>query len=167
MSRGKKTDNETIYKIMISVFTTNNLNETSRKLNIPVTTVKDIYDRNKDKEEFVKLQTEKRDEFVESATRIINKATELLDRRLQTALDNQDELDEIIEQVYDTDKKELNETQKKTIVNKIAKMQLNNLSEITTALGTLYDKKALSEGKNTVNTGINIIMDKKVEELSQ
>ena len=67
----------------------------------------------------------------------------------------------------DVTKKDYNETQKKSIVNKIARMQLNNLSEITTALGTIYDKRNLAEGKSTVNTDINIKMDKKVEELSQ
>ena len=46
-------------------------------------------------------------------------------------------------------------------------MQLNSLSEITTALGTIYDKRNLAEGKSIVNTDINIKMDKKVEELSQ
>lgn len=165
--RGKKTDNETIYKIMISVFTTGNYSETARQLKIPQKTVEDIYKKNIDKEEFAKLRDEKREEFVEKATRIINKATTLLERRLDTALENQDELDEIIEEVWQMDKKDYNETQKKAIVNKIARMQLNNLSEITTALGTIYDKRNLAEGKSIVNTDINIKMDKKVEELAQ
>ena len=167
MAKGKKTDNETIYKIMISVFSTNNFNETSRQLNIPVKTVEKIYKENKDKEEFAKLCIEKKDEFARKATAIINKATTLLERRLDTALNNQDELDEIIEKVWEMDKKDNNELQKKAIVNKINKMQLNSLSEITTALGTIFDKRNLSEGKSTINTDINIKMDKKVEDLSQ
>lgn len=36
MARGKKTDNETIYKIMISMFNTNNFSETARQLKMPV-----------------------------------------------------------------------------------------------------------------------------------
>lgn len=167
MAKGKKTDNETIYKIMVSVFSTNNYNETSRQLNIPVKTVEKIYKENKDKEEFTKLCTEKKEEFVETATRIINKASELLEKRIDTALENQDELEEIIDQVWQLDKKDFNETQKKAIVNKIYKMQLNNMSEITTALGTLYDKRALAKGETTANTGITIKMDEKTEELSQ
>lgn len=165
--RGKKTDNETIYKIMISVFTTGNYSETARQLDIPQKTVEDIYKKNIVKEEFAKLRDEKKEEFVEKATRIINKATALLERRLDTALENQDELDEIIEEVWQMDKKDYNETRKKAIVNKIARMQLNSLSEITTALGTIYDKRNLAEGKSIVNTDINIKMDKKVEELAQ
>lgn len=165
--RGKKTDNETIYKIMISVFTTGNYSETARQLDIPQKTVEDIYKKNIVKEEFAKLRDEKKEEFVEKATRIINKATALLERRLDTALENQDELDEIIEEVWQMEKKDYNETRKKAIVNKIARMQLNSLSEITTALGTIYDKRNLAEGKSIVNTDINIKMDKKVEELAQ
>lgn len=167
MAKGKKTDNETIYKIMISMFSTNNFAETAKQLNVPATTVEKIYKQNKDKDEFVELCAIKKDEFIETASRIINKATTLLERRLNTALENQDELDEIIDQVWQMDKTDYNETQKKSIVKKISRMQLNSLSEITTALGTIYDKRNLAEGKATVNTDINIKMDKKVEELSQ
>ena len=42
MAKGKKTDNETIYKIMISMFSTNNFNETVRQLNITVKTEEKI-----------------------------------------------------------------------------------------------------------------------------
>ena len=131
MAKGKKTDNETIYKIMISVFSTGNYSETARQLNIPVGTVEDIYKRNIDKEEFTKLRKEKTDEFAEKATRLIDKAL----NRLERALDDNEE-----------------------------KIPVNNLS---TVIGTLYDKRNLAEGKATVNTDMNIKMDKKVEELSR
>lgn len=131
MAKGKKTDNETIYKIMISMFSTNNFSETARQLNMPESTVEKIYKENKDKEEFVKLCEEKKDEFAEKATRLINKAL----NRLEKALDDDKE-----------------------------KIPVNNLS---TVIGTLYDKRNLSEGKATVNTDINIRMSKEVEDLSK
>ena len=131
MPRGKKTDNETIYKIMISVFSTGNYSETARQLNMSVETVEDIYKRNIDKPEFIKLHKEKKDEFIEKANRIIDKAL----NRLESSLDDKEE-----------------------------KIPVNNLS---TVIGTLVDKRNLAEGKATVNTDINIRMDKKVEELSQ
>ena len=168
MAKGKKTDNETIYKIMISMFSTNNFNETARQLKLPVSTVEKIFKDNKDKEEFEKLWIEKRDEFVDKASKIIDLGAELLERRLQMALDNQDELDIIIDEIWSMENsKDINETKKKTIINKIGKMQLNNLSEITTAIGTLYDKRALAKGESTENTDITIKMDKKIEELSK
>lgn len=129
--RGKKTDTETIYKVMVSVFSTGNYSETARQLNMPVGTVEDIYKRNIEKDEFVKLRKEKTDEFTEKATRLIDKAM----NRLEKALDDKEE-----------------------------KIPVNNLS---TVIGTLYDKRNLAEGKSTVNADINIKMDKKVEELSQ
>ena len=131
MAKGKKTDNETIYKVMLSVFSTGNYSETARQLNMPVGTVEDIYKRNIDKEEFTKLRKEKNDEFVENATRIINKAM----KRLEKSIDDNEET-----------------------------ISVNNLS---TVIGTLYDKRNLAEGKSTVNTDITIKMDKKVEELAQ
>lgn len=131
MAKGKKTDNETIYKIMVSMFKTNNFSETSRQLNIPQKTVEKIFKQYKDKPEFAKLCEQKKEEFVDKATRLINKALD----RLEKMLDDKEE-----------------------------KIPVNNLS---TVIGTLYDKRALAQGNSTVNTEINIKMDKKVEELSQ
>lgn len=167
MAKGKKTDNETIYKIMISMFSTNNFSETSRQLNIPVTTVEKIYKDNKDKEEFVKLCNEKKEEFTETATRIINKATSLMEQRIDLATEHENELEEIIDEIWLTDKKEMNETKKKALVSKIAGMQLYSLKELSVAIGTMYDKRALAKGETTNNTGINIIMSKEAEELSK
>jgi lysyl-tRNA synthetase class I len=129
--RGKKTDNETIYKIMISMFSTNNAEETARLLEIPVTTVKDIYKKNENKPEFVELRSKKTDQFIQKANEIIDKAMERL-----------------LEELKDKENR----------------IPVNNLS---TVIGTLVDKRNLAEGKATVNTEINIKMDKKVEELSQ
>lgn len=167
MAKGKKMDNETIYKIMISVFSTNNFSETARKLDIPVKTVETIYKKNIGKEEFAKLCIEKKDEFVEKASRIINKATNLVERRIDLATNHEDELEELIEEIWGVDKSEMNETKKKMLVNKIAGMQLYSLKELSVALGTMYDKRALAKGESTTNTDITIKMDKKVEELAK
>lgn len=156
MARGKKTDNETIYKIMISMFSTNNTCETARQLDLPQTTVEKIYKENKNKEEFVKLCDEKKEEFVERATRIINKATNLMEKRIDLADEHEDELEEIIEEIWMTDKKEMNETKKKALVSKIAGMQLYSLKELAVTIGTMYDKRALAKGDSTVNNKFEV-----------
>ena len=120
MAKGKTTDNETVYKIMLSYFVTNNFSETARQLNIPITTVENIYKKNKDKPEFVKLCNEKKDEFSEKATRLIDKALD----RLEEVLDDKSE-----------------------------KIPINNLS---TTIGTLYDKRALAKGESTENTKFSV-----------
>ena len=118
--RGKQTDNETIYKVMLSVFRTNSFSETARELNMPISTVRDLYNANIEKQEFVKLRQEKTEEFIEKADKIINKALNRLDK----------ELDD------DTEK-----------------IPVNNLS---TVIGTLYDKRALAKGEPTSNEKLTI-----------
>ena len=156
MAKGKKTDNETIYKIMVSMFSTNNFNETSRQLKVPVKTVEKIYKENKDKEEFTKLCMQKKEEFTETATRIINKATDLMEKRIDLATEHENELEEIIDEIWMTDKKEMNETKKKALVAKIARMQLYSLKELAVTIGTMYDKRALAKGESTVNNKFEV-----------
>lgn len=120
MAKGKKTDNETIYKIMVSMFSTNNFSETGRQLGIATTTVEKIYKDNKDKPEFVKLCNEKKEEFTDKANRLIDKAL----KRLEEALDNKED-----------------------------KIPVNNLS---TVIGTLYDKRALAKGESTANNKFEV-----------
>lgn len=167
MAKGKQLDNETIYKVMTLYSTTNNMNEVSRQLGIPYSTVKDTVDRNKNKPEFVKLQEQKKEEFSIKASKIIDKQLELLKRRVDTALDNQEEIEEMIIEVWGADKEEIDPQAKKSVVSKLNKLQVNSLSEITTSLGTLYDKMRLDKGESTNNDSITIKMDKSIEELSK
>ena len=127
--RGKKTSPEVVYRVMTSYAITRNMNETSRTLNMPYSTVKDIIDGNIEKEEFAKLREEKENEFAEKASRIIDK---LLERIENEVLDGEKEIP---------------------------------LNHLTTAMGTLYDKRALSKGESTQNVGFstNLSLDKLAE----
>ena len=154
MAKGKKHKPETVYKVMLSYFVTGNFNETAQLLGLAESTVRTIVDRNKDNPEFAKLRQEKQSEFVEKADKIINQALELLDKRLALALENQEKLDDLIDKVYDID--DLSPGEQRNIAKKLSKMQLNNLSEITTALGTMYDKRALAKGEPTSNEKLTI-----------
>lgn len=127
MARGKKTKPEDVYRVMTSFVITRNMNETSRALGMPYSTVKDIVDNNIDKDEFKKLREEKENEFSEKASRIIDL---LLERVENEVLDDEKEIP---------------------------------LNHLTTALGTLYDKRALSKGDSTQNVYFatnNISIDK-------
>ena len=120
MSRGKKTSPETVYAIMGSWAITESYAETSRILNIPVKTVEDIVKKHIDKPEFAKLRRDKRDEFADKATKIINSALE----RLENTIDDYE----------------------------------NNIpvNHLTTVIGTLFDKRALTQGEATENTVVEI-----------
>ena len=129
MARGKKTSPEVIYKVMTSYAITNNYNETARNLGMAVATVKNIVDDNKNAEEFERLRMEKRDEFSEKASAIIDM---LLERIEKEVLDGEKDIP---------------------------------LNHLTTAMGTLYDKRALSNGEMTQNVGFatNLSLEKLAE----
>ncbi len=169
MAKGKKTDNETVYKIMCLYAVHNNYSEVGRILNVPRKTVEKLVKEHINDKEFAEICQQKKEEFVEVADRIISKGTELIERRLDTALNNQDELEDIIFEIWNTDKEELNETQKKSLVQKISKLQINGLSEITTSIGIMYDKKRIAEtgivDPETPNININIVDNSNLEKV--
>lgn len=160
MPRGKKTPPEVVYGIIASWAVTGNYKETSRELNIPVATVKKIVDENKDKPEFEKLCNEKKADFAEKATDIINKGMRLLDRRFERAIEQEENFDVLINEIFATDREEISQDEKIRLVNKLRALQLHDIKAITTAIGTMYDKRALAKGEATENTRntIEIIM---------
>ena len=150
MKRNETKYSDEIKQQAIVIFaTTQNLSETARTLNIPKSTVKSWIVKKDAKEQIVQISTEKRQDFAEKATAIIDKGLELLDRRLSTALDKQQELEKMIDIVSDDEK--LTERQKIGIISTIKQLELQKLGEITTAVGTLFDKRALARGESTSN----------------
>ena len=162
MARGKKTSPEDVYKVMALWFTNYNLRETARIMDMPLSTVKDIVDKNKNAEDFAELRTQKQEEFSQKATEIIEKGLILLNKRLDRAISDEEELDDLIDEVYFADNEEMSYQEKMSIVAKIKGMQMQNIKDITTAVGTLYDKRALSRGESTQNHGFatNFDLDK-------
>ena len=167
MPRGKKTPPEVIYQIMTSWAVTNNYNETSKELGIPFTTVKDIVDKNKDKPEFVELRDKKKEEFSKQASEIIQKGLTLLNRRFDRALASEEDLDLLIDEIYATPKTSLSQDEKNRLVSKIRALQLHDVKAITTALGTLYDKRALAEGSATDNVAVSIKLPEGIDEYAE
>ena len=121
MAKGKQLDNQTIYNIMLSYSLTKNFSETARSLKVPVTTVGKIVRANKDKPEYVKLCQDKKEEFAEESSIVINMLLEAVKIKAQKLLDDGEALDG------------------------------TKLTEITTSLGTLFDKRALTQGESTTN----------------
>ena len=131
MPRGKKTSPEVVYQVMTSWAVTKNYNETARELGMAVSSVKQIVDSHKENEEFAKLCTEKKEEFADKASRIIDKAL----ARLEKAIEDEEEYIPV--------------------------------NQLTTAIGTLYDKRALAKGESTNNTKITIQLPEGVEDYAE
>lgn len=128
--RGKKTSPDVIYEVMTSWAMTNSYSESARELDLPVKTVEKIVKENRDKPEFAKLCQEKKEEFSEKASRIIDK----LLAKLERTVDADGEIP---------------------------------VNQLTTAIGTLYDKRALSRGESTNNTTVTFTLPDEVNEYAE
>lgn len=163
--RGKKTSPDVVYQVMALWFTNYNMRETARTLNMPLSTVKEIVDKNKNAEQFEELRTQTEKAFAQKTTEIIEKGLLLLNKRLNRAIEHEEDLDELIDEIWDVDDEEMSYKEKDKLVNKVKTLQLQNIKDITTAIGTLYDKRALSRGEMTQNVGFatNLSIDKLAE----
>lgn len=132
MARGKKTDTQTIYKIMQLYFTYGNFTDVSNELDVPESTVRDIVNNNKDKPEFAELRDKTRRKFSKDFEEIIDLAV----NRLKQEIQEQDKIP---------------------------------VSQLSTVVGTLYDKNRLENNESTENTNqtINIGFSKETEDLSK
>ena len=146
------------------------LSDVSRTFNIPITTIHNWEKEKTDgarelkkelnSEELERIRKEKKEEFVAKANDIIKKGLSLLDKRITRALEEEESLDELIcELVKKNNENELSISEIKEIANKLKEMKVQRVSEITTAIGTLYDKQALAIGEATVNAGIKIVIE--------
>lgn len=151
MPKGKQTPPEVVYQVLTSWATTNNYSETARDLNMAESTVRKIVADNKDKPEFATLCDEKKKDFADKASAIIDKGLKILDMRLSTALDKQYELDRLIDEIDSADEEEIPYKQKMRAISLIEEAQIQKIKDISTMIGTLYDKRALARGESTQN----------------
>ena len=130
MARGKKYTDEIKEKAYLMYATCGNFNEVSRKLGVPITTIKTWIDK-KQPDELDELRTQKKMEFVDKASEIIDMALDRL-------------------------KKEWEDEESRIPVN-----------QLTTAIGTLYDKRALAKGEATQNSKITFTLPEGLNEYAK
>lgn len=123
MPRGVKTPTKKKVEVIKSYVQTDSFNATSKETGVNDHTVKKIVEENAD------LYEQEKKHFIETTTRLINKALNKLDEGLDR--DN---------------------------------IPINNIS---TAIGTLYDKRALAKGESTNNDTIVVTMSDNLKELSK
>lgn len=162
MARGKKYSDELKEKAYFMYATSGNINEVSKELNVPYATVAGwIKAKARDApDEFDKLRDEKKKDFIEKSSDIIDKGLGILDRRFDRALNQETELDMIIDEIASSDNDEISPKQKENLIRKIKALELPDVKALTTAIGTLYDKRALAKGESTENTQVEFKLPK-------
>lgn len=123
MPSGVKTPTKKKVEVIKSYVETDSFNATAKETGVNPKTCKKIVEENP------KEYMDEKEKFIETTTRLINKALGKLDE----GLDRDD-------------------------------IPINN---ITTAIGTLYDKRALAKGESTSNENIVVQMSPEIKELSE
>lgn len=173
--RGKKFNDDIKEKALALLATNNNAKFVADKLGLKYTTVKtwekkfleqaNTGDVPQDKN-LVALRKKKKAEFVDNAWEIIEKTQSLLMKRIERALDSEDKIDQLLEEILLLDNKDLSQEQRKALYRKISTIKVEDVGKIATVLGTIYDKQALASNEPTSRVEGNIRLEdliKKVE----
>lgn len=169
MARGKKYSDEIKEKAYYMYAVSQNIREVARNLSLSPSTVKSWIDckARAEPDEFEQLRTQKKHDFIEMSSSIIDKGLELIDRRITIALEKQDELEHIIHEIELTSDDEISTKQKQAAITAVKEVQLQKIRDVTTAIGTLYDKRALAQGDSTSNTAIEIKLPQEADEYAE
>ena len=94
----------------------------------------------------------------------MNKGLDLLDRRLTTALEAEEGLAELLQEWMSAPNAEISDKKKQALLTKVSALQIQKIGDITSAISTLYDKRALAKGEATENTSITVELNGEIEE---
>lgn len=155
MARGQKYNDDLKEKAIALLTVNNSVSFVARELKLPRSTVKswkEDYDKKaqEDGEDTIaKLRQKKKEQFVEDAWRLVDKVKTILERRLDRAIQSEDKMDELLEEILQLDYKQLTVQQRKALYTRISALKIEDIKALSTVLGTLYDKQALANKEAT------------------
>ena len=121
-------------------------------------TVKEAEESGEDN--IAKLRQKKKEDFINDAWKLIDLSKGVLEKRLTRAMDNEEALDELVEEISKLDYKTLTSQQRQALYMKLAKIKVDDVKSLATVLGTLYDKQALANKEATTIVEGNITVRK-------
>lgn len=151
MAQGSKYSDE-IKEQALALLVGKSLQEVSKQLKIPERTLRDWRDNEeKINAEFAKLRTKKKEEFVTKSWELIEKANRILEIRLDRELEQETTIEKMIEAIEENPDIDVEEVV--ALKRALQRVKIDSLSQLTTMIGTLYDKQALINKEATVNHG--------------
>ena len=166
MAHGKKAHDEIREKAFAMLAVGESYASVAKKLGLSESTVRtwakkwenedDPSESEKNFANFAELRAKKKEEFVNNAWGLISKAQVLLEKRLNRAIESETEVDKMIDVVLSDD--ELSDKTKQALISKLKTIKVDDMREIVTVLGTIYDKQALAnkEATSIVEGGITV-----------
>ena len=163
MAQGSKYTDEQKEQAL-AMLTTMSFKAVSKSLKIPENTLRD-WKNNAEKinPEFVKLRNKKKEEFVEKAWNIIGKANLLIEKKLDRALSAEEDIKNIVEKAKDSESLEKDDIA--SLIKNIHKLGIENIGQVSTVIGTLYDKQALINKEATSCIGADASLEEVLSRL--
>ena len=144
MSREKKRYSERDRELAVALYTASgNITEVSERLGVPRTTVQSWLQKSADVD-IEALRRVQKEKFVAEAWQIVADAQAVIGRRVVRALNSEDEIDRIIEEVEATPDEELSRDARASLIRKLQAIRLDDLSKVAVVMGTMYDKATLA-----------------------
>lgn len=130
----------------IAVYTTNgNLSKTSRETGVPISTLRGWL-AEQPAAEIQQARLDAKAKFVEAAWETIAKGLQTGNTLMSFALENKGRIDEAIKAVLSGN---IDEKDKTALIKALVSLSNFNLRDISTYIGTIYDKIALATGEPT------------------
>lgn len=165
--RGKKYSDEVKEKAYALYAVNGNLQETSKIIGVPANTISGWL-KTKPPDKFDELRNKNKQRFIDEAGKLIEKGMTLIDRRFTRALLDEETINNIIDTIKNAAKNnDIDIHTASSLANAVRELTIPNIRDITTAVGTLYDKRALAQGDSTENTKIEFKLPKGVEEYAE
>lgn len=149
MGAGVALDDKTKEKVKALLTTGKAKNAIAKQVGVSWATVDKISKEEPDKLE--KIREDKRSQFINRLWSSMDEALKLADKRIALAIDANQKLDELSEMIGDADllPKQISELQ-----HAIDSITSVPLGQISTFIGTIYDKHALMTGGKTQDIGL-------------
>lgn len=155
MAKGQKYNDDIKEKAIALLTVNNSVSFVARELGLPRSTVKswkEAFDKEAEEsgeDNIAKLRQKKKEDFINDAWKLIDLSKGVLEKRLTRAMDNEEALDELVEEISKLDYKTLTSQQRQALYMKLAKIKVDDVKSLATVLGTLYDKQALANKEAT------------------
>lgn len=155
MAKGQKYNDDIREKAIALLTVNNSVSFVARELGLPRSTVKswkEAFDKEAEEsgeDNIAKLRQKKKEDFINDAWKLIDLSKGVLEKRLTRAMDNEEALDELVEEISKLDYKTLTSQQRQALYMKLAKIKVEDVKSLATVLGTLYDKQALANKEAT------------------
>ena len=171
MAKGQKYNDDIREKAIALLTVNNSVSFVARELGLPRSTVKswkEAFDKEAEEsgeDTIAKLRQEKKKDFIDRAWKLIEDSLSVAQKRVTRELEFEDNVDVVAEALKKSSKKIEEETgvgwfELLNLIDKLKALKNFKLSELSTLIGTMYDKQALANKEATTIVGGNITVRK-------